>query len=137
MMASDSKVGGTAGLPPGKSSGLPSKLQQLSATWLATPWRSSRTRASWSRTRNLESVLSSWSRRGAPQKKGCGVRPDEIRQEIKRLEDERLRLAPEVMGGDPAAVAEDRRLEERIRGCLVRVRVRIVLYALFYEKDVS
>ena len=43
------------------------------------------------------------------------MRLDEIRQEIKRLEDERLRLAPEVMGGDPAAVAEDRRLEERIR----------------------
>ena len=44
-----------------------------------------------------------------------GVRPEEVRREIKRLEDERLRLAPEVMGGDPAAVAEDRRLEQRIR----------------------
>jgi hypothetical protein len=44
-----------------------------------------------------------------------GVRPEELRREIKRLEDERLRLAPEVMGGDPAAVAKDRRLEGRIR----------------------
>ena len=43
------------------------------------------------------------------------MKPDEVRKEIKRLEDERLRLAPEVMGGDPAAVAEDRRLEGRIR----------------------
>jgi hypothetical protein len=44
-----------------------------------------------------------------------GVRPEEVRREVKRLEDERLRLAPEVMGGDPAAVAENRRLEGRIR----------------------
>jgi hypothetical protein len=43
------------------------------------------------------------------------VKPDEARKEIKRLEDERLRLSPEVMGGDPAAVEEDRRLERRIR----------------------
>jgi hypothetical protein len=43
------------------------------------------------------------------------VRPEDVRREVKRLEDERLRLAPEVMGGDPAAVAEDRRLEQRIR----------------------
>jgi hypothetical protein len=40
---------------------------------------------------------------------------DETRSGILRLEDERLRLAPEVLGGDPAAVAEDRRLEKRIR----------------------
>ena len=40
---------------------------------------------------------------------------DEARREVKRLEDERLRLAPEVMDGDPAAVAKDRRLERRIR----------------------
>ena len=44
-----------------------------------------------------------------------GVRPEEVRLGVKRLEDERLRPAPEVMGGDPAAVAEDRRLEGRIR----------------------
>ena len=44
-----------------------------------------------------------------------GVRPEEVRLEVKRLEDERLRLAPEVMGCDPAAVTEDRRLEGRIR----------------------
>jgi len=43
------------------------------------------------------------------------MNPEEARLEIKRLEDERLRLAPEVMGGDPAAVAEGRRLERRIR----------------------
>jgi hypothetical protein len=42
------------------------------------------------------------------------VRPEEVRHEIKRLEDERLRLAPEVMGGNPSAVEEDRRLERRI-----------------------
>ena len=44
-----------------------------------------------------------------------GVRPEEVRLGVKRLEDERLRLAPEVMGGDPAALTEDRRLEGRIR----------------------
>jgi hypothetical protein len=43
------------------------------------------------------------------------MNPEEARREVKRLEDERLRLAPEVTGGDPAAVAEDRRLEKRIR----------------------
>ena len=42
------------------------------------------------------------------------MKPDEVRKEIERLEDERLRLAPEVMGGDPAAAEEDRRLERRI-----------------------
>jgi len=43
------------------------------------------------------------------------MNPEETRAEIRRLEDERLRLAPEVRGGDPAAVEEDRRLERRIR----------------------
>ena len=43
------------------------------------------------------------------------MREEEVRRELKRLEDERLRLAPEVMGGDPAAAREDRRLEQRIR----------------------
>jgi len=43
------------------------------------------------------------------------MNPEEARREVKRLEDERLRLAPEVMGGDPAAVAEDRFLEQRVR----------------------
>ena len=43
------------------------------------------------------------------------MRPEEVRREVKRLEDERLRLAPEVMGGDPTAASEDRRLEGRIR----------------------
>ena len=46
-----------------------------------------------------------------------GVGPEEVRLgvKLKRLEDERLRPAPGVTGGDPAAVAEDRRLEGRIR----------------------
>jgi hypothetical protein len=44
-----------------------------------------------------------------------GMKPEEVRREVKRLEDERLRLAPEVTGGNKEAVAEDRRLEERIR----------------------
>ncbi len=39
------------------------------------------------------------------------MKPEEVRREIKRLEDRRLRLAPEVMGGNPSAVEEDRRLE--------------------------
>ena len=43
------------------------------------------------------------------------MKPDEVRKEIERLEDERLRLAPEVVGGDAGAAEEDRRLERRIR----------------------
>jgi len=43
------------------------------------------------------------------------MNPEETRSEIRRLEDERLRLAPEVTGGAPAALEEDRRLEGRIR----------------------
>jgi hypothetical protein len=43
------------------------------------------------------------------------VKPEEGRHEIKRLEDERLRLAPEVMGGNPEALERDKRLEARIR----------------------
>ena len=42
------------------------------------------------------------------------MKPDEARREIKRLEDERLRIAPEVMGGDRRAFEEDKRLERRI-----------------------
>ena len=42
------------------------------------------------------------------------MKPDEVRREIKRLEDERLRIAPEVMGGDRRAFEEDERLERRI-----------------------
>jgi hypothetical protein len=42
------------------------------------------------------------------------VKPEEVRHEIQRLEDRRLRLAPEVMGGNPSAVEEDRGLERRI-----------------------
>lgn len=42
------------------------------------------------------------------------MKPDEARREIRRLEDERLRIAPEVMGGDRRAFEEDRRLERRI-----------------------
>ena len=47
-------------------------------------------------------------------RKGRAVRPDEARREIKRLEDERLRIAPKVMGGNREAFEEDRRLERRI-----------------------
>lgn len=42
------------------------------------------------------------------------MKPEEVRTEILRLEEERLRIAPEVMGGDYAALEEDRRLERRI-----------------------
>jgi len=42
------------------------------------------------------------------------VKPEYVRREIKRLEDRRLRLAPEVMGGDREALEEDKRLERRI-----------------------
>ena len=42
------------------------------------------------------------------------MKPEEVKAEIKRLEGRRLELAPEVMGGDPTAAAEDRRLERRI-----------------------
>jgi hypothetical protein len=48
--------------------------------------------------------------------RGAAVKPEETRQEIKRLEDERLRLAPEVMGGDRDALERDRDLERRIMG---------------------
>jgi hypothetical protein len=42
------------------------------------------------------------------------VNLDDVRREIKRLEDERLRLAPEVMGGDREAFERDRDLERRL-----------------------
>jgi hypothetical protein len=42
------------------------------------------------------------------------VKPEDVRREIKRLEDRRLRIAPEVMGGNPSALEEDRGLERRI-----------------------
>jgi len=42
------------------------------------------------------------------------VKPEEVRAEILRLEQERLRIASEVMGGDYAALEEDKRLERRI-----------------------
>jgi len=41
--------------------------------------------------------------------------PEELREEILRLEEERIRMAPEVMGGEPEALERDRRLETRIR----------------------
>ncbi len=43
------------------------------------------------------------------------MNPDEVRDEVRRLEDERLRLAPEVMAGNPEAFERDKRLEARIR----------------------
>jgi len=42
------------------------------------------------------------------------MKPEDVRREIKRLEDRRLRLAPEVMGGNPSALEEDRGLQRRI-----------------------
>jgi hypothetical protein len=43
-----------------------------------------------------------------------GMKPEDVRNEILRLEEERLRLAPEVMGGNPEAFEEDQRLERRL-----------------------
>lgn len=43
------------------------------------------------------------------------MNPDQLRDEVRRLEDERLRLAPEVMAGNPEAFERDKRLEARIR----------------------
>ena len=43
------------------------------------------------------------------------MRPEELRQEILRLEERRLLLAPEVVGGEPGAFEEERRREGRIR----------------------
>jgi hypothetical protein len=42
------------------------------------------------------------------------VKPEDVRREVKRLEDQRLRIAPEVMGGNHSAAEEDRGLERRI-----------------------
>ena len=42
------------------------------------------------------------------------MKPEDVRREIRRLEARRLELAPEVMGGNPSAVEEDRGLERRI-----------------------
>ncbi len=42
------------------------------------------------------------------------MKPEEVRTEILRLEDRRLHLAREVMGGNSDALEEDRRLERRI-----------------------
>ncbi len=43
------------------------------------------------------------------------MNPDQVRDEVRRLEDERLRLAPEVLAGNPEAFERDKRLEARIR----------------------
>ena len=42
------------------------------------------------------------------------MKPEDVKAEIKRLEVRRLELSPEVMGGNPSALAEDRGLERRI-----------------------
>ena len=42
------------------------------------------------------------------------MKPEEVRREIGRLQDERLRLAPEVMGGNREAFERDKDLERRI-----------------------
>jgi hypothetical protein len=46
--------------------------------------------------------------------RGVPMKPENARREIKRLEARRLRIAPDVMGGNPSAVEEDRGLERRI-----------------------
>jgi hypothetical protein len=43
------------------------------------------------------------------------MRPEELRQELLRLEERRLLLAPEVIEGEPGPLEEGRRLEGRIR----------------------
>ena len=42
------------------------------------------------------------------------MKPEEVRREIGRLQDERLLLAPEVVGGDREARREDERLRRLI-----------------------
>ena len=42
------------------------------------------------------------------------MKPEEVRREIGRLQDERLCLAPEVRGGDREARREDERLQRLI-----------------------
>ncbi|HEV2093595.1 MAG TPA: hypothetical protein VGR18_10565 [Rubrobacter sp.] len=42
------------------------------------------------------------------------MKPEEVKREIRRLEARRLQLAPEVMGGNPSALEEDRGLERRV-----------------------
>ena len=42
------------------------------------------------------------------------MNPGGVREEIKRLEEKRLLLAPKVTGGNSEAVEEDRGLERRI-----------------------
>ena len=46
--------------------------------------------------------------------RGVPVKSEEVKREILRLEARRLQLAPEVMGGNPSALEEDRGLERRI-----------------------
>ena len=42
------------------------------------------------------------------------MKPEEVRREVRRLEERRVQLTPEVMGGDPKALEEDSALERRI-----------------------
>ncbi len=68
--------------------------------------------ASWAAARRADE---SRQRRCAGDPQAGSVKPDEVRDEVRRLEDERLRLAPEVMTGNPEALERDKRLEARIR----------------------
>ncbi len=43
------------------------------------------------------------------------MKPEEVREEIVRLERERVGIAPRAMAGDAEALAEDERLHRRIR----------------------
>src|SRR4028119_2212756 len=66
------------------------------------PWRTSRTAltASWVVARRADEGPPG---RGPADPEGGRVKPEEVRREIGRLQDERLRLAPEVRGGGRAA----------------------------------
>ncbi len=80
----------------------------------AACWETSRIvlTASWAAARRADE---SRQRRCAGDPQAGSVKPDQVRDEVRRLEDERLRLAPEVMVGNPEALERDKRLEARIR----------------------
>jgi hypothetical protein len=50
------------------------------------------------------------------------MKREELREAILRLEEARLRIAPDVMGGKPGALEEDERLERRIRELAQRLK---------------
>jgi hypothetical protein len=50
------------------------------------------------------------------------MKREELREAILRLEEARLRIAPDVMGGKPGTLEEDERLERRIRELAQRLK---------------